>query len=209
MRRVLSILYLLIAVSAFAQNTIPSSFAPMGRIGMSGFPAWDAVPYSFEKFLPTLNRFVGAASTDTATTFGNLSGSSKWVGGVLAPNGCVYGIPYSSTSVLKIDPTTDTVTTFGALSGGSKWAGGVLAPNGCIYGIPYDSPSILKIDPTTDTATTFGNLSGGSKWFGGVLAPNGCIYGIPRDSTSILKIDVGIPESLPLNALLSAFLNKL
>ena len=123
MRRVLSILHLLLAVSALAQNTIPSSFAPMGRIGMGGFPAWDAVPYSFKKFLPALSRFVGAASTDTATTFGNFSGTGKW--------------------------------------------------------------------------------------FGGVLAPNGCIYGIPRDSTSVLKIDVGIPESLPLNALLSAFLNKL
>jgi len=133
--------------------------------GATPIPAWDAVPYSFEKFLPALNRFVGAASTDTATTFGNLSGTGKWYGGVLAPNGCIYGIPVNSTS-------------------------------------------ILKIDPTTDTATTFGNLSGTSKWVGGVLAPNGCIYGIPYNSTSILKIDVGIPESLPLNALLSAFLNK-
>ena len=51
----------------------------------------------------------------------------------------IYGIPYNSTSVLKIDPVTDTATTFGSLSGTSKWFGGVLAPNGMIYGIPYDS----------------------------------------------------------------------
>lgn len=36
MRRVLSILHLLLAVSALAQDTLPSSFAPMGRIGMGG-----------------------------------------------------------------------------------------------------------------------------------------------------------------------------
>jgi len=80
--------------------------------------------------------------------------ASKWVGGVVAPNGYIYGIPYDSASVLKIDPTTDTATTFGNFVGTAKWRGGVLAPDGHIYGIPYDSNTILKIDPTTDTATT-------------------------------------------------------
>ena len=41
--------------------------------------------------------------TDTATTIGSLSGTYKWAGGILAPNGMVYGIPYNSTTVLKID----------------------------------------------------------------------------------------------------------
>ena len=39
---------------------------------------------------------------NTATTFGSLSGGDKWIGGVLAPNGYIYGIPFDSTSVLKI-----------------------------------------------------------------------------------------------------------
>jgi hypothetical protein len=120
---------------------------------------------------------------------GSLAGSSKWIGGVLAPNGCIYGIPFNSTSVLKIDPITDTVSTFGSLAGLAKWVGGVLAPNGCIYGIPHSSTSVLKIDPITDTVSTFGSLAGSNKWVGGVLAPNGCIYGIPHSSTSVLKID--------------------
>jgi len=40
---------------------------------------------------------------DTITTFGSLAGNAKWMGGVLAPNGCVYGIPDYSTEVLKLD----------------------------------------------------------------------------------------------------------
>ena len=38
------------------------------------------------------------------STFGSLAGSAKWVGGVLAPNGKIYGIPFSSTTILEIDP---------------------------------------------------------------------------------------------------------
>jgi hypothetical protein len=84
--------------------------------------------------------------TETATTFGDLSGSGKWFGGVLAPNGIIYGIPHNSTSILRIDPSNDSITTFGDLSGSGKWAGGILAPNGIIYGIPENSTSILRID---------------------------------------------------------------
>jgi hypothetical protein len=78
-------------------------------------------------------------------TFGNLPGATKWIGGVIAQNGCIYGIPRNSTSILKIDLITDTATTFGNLPGTNKWYSGVIAQNGCIYGIPYDSTSILKI----------------------------------------------------------------
>jgi len=44
-------------------------------------------------------------TTDQASTFGSLAGSYKWIGGVLAPNGMIYGIPYFATTVLKINPT--------------------------------------------------------------------------------------------------------
>ncbi|HOJ96851.1 MAG TPA: hypothetical protein PK024_08470, partial [Methanospirillum sp.] len=39
---------------------------------------------------------------DSVSTFGSLTGNWKWVGGVLASNGCIYGIPFESTSILKI-----------------------------------------------------------------------------------------------------------
>ncbi len=35
-------------------------------------------------------------------TFSSLAGTLKWEGGVLAPNGFIYGIPRNSTTVLKM-----------------------------------------------------------------------------------------------------------
>ena len=129
-----------------------------------------------------------------------LTNNSKWIGGVLAPNGKIYGIPYDSSSVLIIDPETNQAdTSITGLDGNSKWAGGVLASNGKIYGIPYDSPSVLIIDPETEQVNTSSitGLNGLGKWAGGVLAPNGKIYGIPYDSSSVLVIDTGTnPENI-------------
>ena len=151
----------------------------------------------------------GVAATRATTTFGSLPGG--WVGGVLAPNGKIYGIPVNSTTVLEIDPETQTATTFGSLSGTQKWYGGVLAPNGKIYGIPFGSTAVLEIDPETQTATTFGSLPGTHKWWGGVLAPNGKVYGIPLNSATILEITssaILTDESLPPGWILSAYTNK-
>jgi hypothetical protein len=149
----------------------------------------------------------GGTSDDSVSTFGNLAGTNKWVGGVLAPNGCIYGIPYTLAPVLKIDTSDDSVSTFGNLPGGAKWWGGVLAPNGCIYGIPRASTTILKIDTSDDSVSTFGNLAGTNKWAGGVLAPNGCIYGIPYNSASVLKIlsNYSIDENIPLARVFNKF----
>jgi hypothetical protein len=152
-----------------------------------GFPDWRANVNNVAQFLAAVAA-LDADQADTVTTFGSLAGAAKWVGGVLAPNGCIYGIPRDSTAVLKIDPS-DSISTFGSLSADTnKWYGGVLAPNGCIYGIPFNSTTVLKIDPSDDSISTFGSLSGTGKWFGGVLAPNGCIYGIPFNSTTVLKL---------------------
>ena len=108
------------------------------------FPAWEENANNTAAFLAAVTC-LGATQTDTATTFGSLAGTVKWYGGVLAPNGMIYGIPYGATAVLKIDPTTDTATTFGSLAGTEKWAGGVLAPNGMVYGIPFNSTTVLKL----------------------------------------------------------------
>ena len=40
---------------------------------------------------------------NTISRFGSFSETAKWFGGVLAPNGKIYGIPYTSTSVLVIN----------------------------------------------------------------------------------------------------------
>ena len=94
------------------------------------------------------------AGNPTVKTFGSLSGYYQWSGGVLAPNGRIYGIPYGSKTILEINPTSNPTTdTFGDWSVGYKWNGGVLHTNGKIYGIPYASVSILEMDLGLPAAT--------------------------------------------------------
>ena len=54
-----------------------------------------------------LNGILASAinyQTPTISTFGNLGSTQhKWFGGVLAPNGKIYGIPYHATQILEID----------------------------------------------------------------------------------------------------------
>jgi hypothetical protein len=88
-----------------------------------------------------------------------LSGSYRWLGGVLAPNGKIYGMPFNIASVLIIDPmvgTTDTTSMVG-LSGSDKWMGGMLAPNGKIYAMPCNIALVLIIDPTVVLDHKLGN----------------------------------------------------
>ena len=170
------------------------------------FPAWDLNENTTPALLDAIAG-LQSSQADEVATFGSVSGTYKWYGGVLAPNGKIYGIPYNPSTILKIDPETDTATTLGSLSGTSKWIGGVLAPNGKIYGIPYNSSTILKIDPETDTATTLGSLSGTSKWIGGVLAPNGKIYGIPANASTVLSLlsELPVDPNFPLHRALNKF----
>ena len=64
-------------------------------------------------------------NTVDTTTISGLT-DNVWRGGVLAPNGKIYGIPLESTSVLIIDPETNTVdtTTISGFATHSKWIGG-------------------------------------------------------------------------------------
>jgi len=144
---------------------------------------------------------------DNTLLFGSISGSRNFFGGVLAPNGKIYCIPFSATQILEIDPSNNTTTTFGSFSANDKFRGGVLAPNGKIYAIPFDATQILEIDPVNQTTSLFGSFSAYNKYIGGVLAPNGKIYAIPFGATQILEIsevdspnvigsDANIPASL-------------
>ena len=173
-----------------------------------GYPIWSDNNVAGSEYMTALESDFTKTFSQTATTFGSVgAGAAKWTGGVLAPNGKIYGIPYDTTTVLEIDPVNQTATTFGSLAGTAKWAGGVLAPNGKIYGIPLNSTTVLEIDPVSQTATTFGSVgAGAAKWAGGVLAPNGKIYGIPLNSTTVLEI--GESQTIDTDAVLSRYLNK-
>ena len=161
-------------------------------------------------FLKGLNQYQPIWNNADTTTITGLTGTNKWYGGVLGPDGKIYGIPYNSASVLIIDPVAGTAdtTTITGLTGSYKWRG-VLGPDGKIYGIPHSSGSVLIIDPVAGTAdtTTITGLTGAGKWLGGVLGPDGKIYGIPFNSDTVLIISGGFP-SIPITPLLSPYLNK-
>jgi hypothetical protein len=124
---------------------------------------------------------------------------SKWLGGVVAPNGNIYCSPDSSDSVLIIDPllnTTNKTTITGLGSTVSKWSGSVLSPNGKIYSIPRNNSNVLIVNPapnTADTTTLVGMGTGVDKWWGGVLAQNGFIYGVPYASSRVLALNPDSP----------------
>ena len=108
--------------------------------------------FDVRQIVPFTKDFTATAVTSyrTIATFGDLGlgydyESAKWRGGVPAPNGKIYGIPYNSTTVLEIDPVARTATTFGNLPGITKWAGGALASNNKIYGIPSNSTTVLEL----------------------------------------------------------------
>ena len=101
------------------------------------YPDWIINNLSSTQFISALSLDINNTFNDITTTFGSLSGVGKWVGGVLAPNGKIYGIPYNNTSVLVIDPDTNTTTTFGSLSGSNKWFGG--------YSIPSIGRILIKV----------------------------------------------------------------
>jgi len=124
-----------------------------------------------------------------------LPGQYKWLRGVCAPSGMIYGLPCHHSHVLKIDPFTEVVTLLPLpeeiQSLGWKYHGGTLCPiDNCIYTIPQFATRVLKIDPETDTITEVGPvIEGKYKYYGGVVGSDGAIYGICQNAASILRID--------------------
>lgn len=88
--------------------------------------------------------------------FGNLLGTNKWRGGVLAPNGKIYGMSGNSASVLEIDPITQATGLLDNLPANSKWYGGVLSTNGRIYGMPNNDVQVLEIS-NVNTPSSIGS----------------------------------------------------
>eukprot|EP00986_Skeletonema_menzelii_P003583 scaffold1118_cov150-Skeletonema_menzelii.AAC.29 len=136
-------------------------------------------------------------------------GQNKWYGGIKGLDGCVYGMPYNATGVLRINPKDDSVEVLGNYPrGGYKWHGGLLAPQtGIIYAFPAHSNEVLCVDTNVREDST-GDESWrvntipikrhegdtdppdlSYKWLGGSYGADSCIYGMPSDATSILRID--------------------
>ena len=75
-------------------------------------------------------------------------GEDKWIGGVLATNGKIFGIPYAAKSVLEIDPAKRAVSTFGVVCASES---STKSQSSRVYSPAPDSRS----DDLTLTAHTF------------------------------------------------------
>ena len=120
--------------------------------------------------------------------------SFPWRGTVAAADGCIYGIPYNATSVLKFDPRTQELSTFGHLDDGEeKYNGGILDRTGnMIFCVPSAASRVLCINTITRQCVLIGaDLVSGrtDKWSGGGIAGDGKIYCIPKCANRVLCID--------------------
>jgi hypothetical protein len=118
---------------------------------------------SFSKFFEGVNSslaspFLQIENITSHTAFDTTA--NKWLGGVLANNDCIYGTPFSATTILKINTLTDQVTTFGNISGTAKYVQGVLAHTGNIYFVPGAATNVLKLNTSNDSISTIAFPSG-------------------------------------------------
>lgn len=153
--------------------------------------------YNIGIFNPYTNHL--DTTTFSTTRYPELSGKF-FFGSVTAPNGKIYGIPFSSSYVLIIDPLTNTIDTrtiSGLNTSIHSYKGGVLAPNGKIYCAPgsFTGVGVGVIDTNNDTFYTIPVStppgSGGFGYYGGAIGKNGCIYFAPHRSFGgePLKVD--------------------
>jgi hypothetical protein len=136
--------------------------------------------------------------------------TNKWYGGIVGRDNCVYGIPYRTCAVLKIDCTNDTATLIGPDYGTTKynWHGGIQV-HGKIYAHPSHANTVLVIDTNIENRDKNNNHATSQcseipivratydtdptptyKWLGGSVGLDGNIYCPDCDTSSVLKIDV-------------------
>ena len=147
--------------------------------------------------------------TNTTSTF-VFPGNPQYNGScILHPNGNVYYLGGTGTSVGVVNPYANTVRTFAGI-GATKtyW---VLGANNKFYSTPdATSTWIYIIDPSTESAQSVGVVLPASTSFTGMrLAPNGAIYCCRNDTvTSWLKINLLNNNNWNINTCTSPFLNK-
>ena len=134
----------------------------------------------------------------------DLSLQNKWYGGIVGADNAVYGIPYRSGALLRIDAKTETATLIGSDYGNAQynWHGGIQV-NGKIYAHPSHADTVLVVDTNRhgvcselpicradydkDTRKNY-------KWLGGSVGADGNIYCPACDTSAVLKIDTKTDE---------------
>ena len=157
-----------IVKSSYLENT--NNIIINGNLTVNGTVT--NLDFSFSSFPSRLPFFIDSTSYNDST-------QNKFAGGVLAPNGNIYCIPYSSNYILVINPLTNATTRIPiSLTIGAKYIGAVCKPNGKIYCIPFNSDTIMIIDSNTNSVSTLYTIntsnyptigSNTEKWCCGVL----------------------------------------
>jgi hypothetical protein len=95
------LMLMLAACMASAQNVPPSDFAPLGRIGMGGWPAWDMTPYPLSQAGRALRSFGRDPDATLSYSDGPAhgKGGGAFASGVLLPDGRVVLVPFHSSVV--------------------------------------------------------------------------------------------------------------
>ena len=135
--------------------------------------------------------------------------SNKFYGGILGEDNCVYGVPYRSCAVLRIDCDNDSAELVGPDYGvaGYNWHGGIQI-NGKIYAHPSHADDLVLVINTNPAcpreeicselpirrATYDKDTRRNFKWLGGSVGNDGNIYCPACDTSSILKIDTKTDE---------------
>jgi len=154
------------------------------------YPFWETNNLDGSLFFSAFENDIKEFNTNETVLFGSISGSTKFRGGVLAPNGKIYCTPATFTQIMTIDTSNDSIELFGSFIGNDKWSGGALTPDGKIYCAPNNSTSVLVINTNNNTTYTVGSLGTTTfKWNDAILAPNGKIYFVPGAASEIMVID--------------------
>jgi hypothetical protein len=158
--------------------------------------SWNPIPPRNQN--KTLGMFTPYSNPAVQTISAPFTPITRFLGGVLAPDGYVYGVTNglaagTTTCWLLRYPTFSSPTSYEALAipglTSVTYSGIVLGPNGKLYLIPLNSTQLAIYTLNTQTWTLVSVGAGTNKWFGGTLAPNGKIYCPPFATTSVLIID--------------------
>jgi len=157
-----------------------------------------AVPFNHSRVL------VVDEANQLVEEYGSFSRNVGLWRGAVEAGGYIFGIPYSSSTILVIDPLNPNpvqkLTTIDGPTGSSKWWGGAYSPlTETIYCAPFNASTVLVIHPgefpedttyrTITLPTEALNTASSNRWCNPCIGPDQKVYCAPYNSSSILVID--------------------
>jgi len=118
----------------------------------------------------------------------------KWNGFALGPDGAIYGMPFNTNRMLKVDPSTNSTELVGDDLGNieGKYWGSIVGMDGIIYGVPRQANAIVSYNVTSKESILIAEghpILETEKTFSGCALVNGTIYFLPFNYNKIVKFD--------------------